>query len=172
MKTGAELAPSWSKARRLPKLRPGCGFMNTMARALSLSEARVDQQQRHPRFAVGKAQVPLTVRKNPATNNQTPITGNQQPVPRDQQPGALPLVPVGGRAFGRKTMTEQQPFELVRRYPAHVLAEVQVHAPFDRAGNAAFRCLFKYISGNNTARESVAMTAPWSRDSARRRNSP
>ena len=130
--------------------------MNTMAKALSLPEARVDQQQRHPRFAVGKAQVPLTVRKKP---------GNQQP-------GALPLAPVGGRAFGQKTMTEQQPFEPVRRYPAHVLAEVQVNAPFDRAGNAAFRCLFKYISGNDTARESVAMTAPWSRDSARRRNSP
>lgn len=136
-----------------------------MAKALSLPEARVDQQQRHPRFAVGKAQVPLTVRKKP---------GNQQP-------GALPLAPVGGRAFGQKTMTEQQPFEpvrrypafeLLRRYPAHVLAEVQVNAPFDRAGNAAFRCLFKYISGNDTARESVAMTAPWSRDSARRRNSP
>lgn len=33
-------------------------------------------------------------------------------------------------------------------------------APFDNAGNAAFRLLFGYISGNNTARESVSMTAP------------
>ncbi|MHA7222854.1 SOUL family heme-binding protein [Arthrobacter sp. RHLT1-20] len=65
-------------------------------------------------------------------------------------------------------MTEQQPFELVqrfphfelRRYPTHVVAEVQVNATFDRAGNAAFRHLFNYISGNNTARQSVAMTAP------------
>ena len=65
-------------------------------------------------------------------------------------------------------MTEQQPFELVqrypdfelRRYPAHVVAEVQVNATFDRAGNAAFRHLFNYISGNNTARQAVAMTAP------------
>ncbi|XAS64746.1 heme-binding protein [Micrococcaceae bacterium Sec5.8] len=65
-------------------------------------------------------------------------------------------------------MTEQQPFELiqrypdfeVRRYPAHVVAEVQVDATFDRAGNAAFRYLFNYITGNNAARQSVAMTAP------------
>ena len=65
-------------------------------------------------------------------------------------------------------MTEQQPFELLqrrpdyelRRYPAHIVAEVQVTATFDRAGNAAFRQLFNYISGENTARQSVAMTAP------------
>ncbi|WP_160667497.1 SOUL family heme-binding protein [Pseudarthrobacter sp. ATCC 49987] len=65
-------------------------------------------------------------------------------------------------------MTEQQPFELVqrykdfelRRYPAHVVAEVQVNATFDRAGNAAFRHLFNYIGGNNTSRQAVAITAP------------
>jgi hypothetical protein len=65
-------------------------------------------------------------------------------------------------------MTEQQPYELVRRYPhfelrrypAHVVAEVQVNATFDRAGNAAFRRLFNYISGGNSAQQKVAMTAP------------
>jgi hypothetical protein len=65
-------------------------------------------------------------------------------------------------------MTEQQPYDVVRRsakfelrrYPSHVVAEVEVLAPFDRAGNAAFRRLFRYISGANTARRSVAMTAP------------
>ncbi|MET3172487.1 UNVERIFIED_ORG: hypothetical protein ABIB52_000311 [Arthrobacter sp. UYCu721] len=65
-------------------------------------------------------------------------------------------------------MTEQQPYELVRRYPhfevrrypAHVVAEVQVNATFDRAGNAAFRHLFNYISGSNTAARKLAMTAP------------
>ena len=65
-------------------------------------------------------------------------------------------------------MTEQQPFQLVqryphfelRRYPAYVVAEIQVTETFDRAGNAAFRHLFKYISGNNTARQKLAMTAP------------
>ena len=65
-------------------------------------------------------------------------------------------------------MTEQQPFELVqpyahfelRRYPAYVVAEIKVNATFDRAGNAAFRRLFNYISGSNTARQKLAMTAP------------
>lgn len=78
------------------------------------------------------------------------------------------MVPVPGSAYGLKTMTEQQPFELVqrypgfelRRYPAHVLAEVVVRATFDRAGNAAFRPLFHYISGNNAPRKALAMTAP------------
>ena len=65
-------------------------------------------------------------------------------------------------------MTEQQPYELVRRYPhfelrrypEYVVAEVAVTADFDRAGNAAFRHLFNYISGNNEGRRKLAMTAP------------
>jgi hypothetical protein len=65
-------------------------------------------------------------------------------------------------------MTEQQPYEPVRRYahfelrryPAYVVAEIHVTATFDRAGNAAFRHLFNYISGSNTARQKLAMTAP------------
>ena len=65
-------------------------------------------------------------------------------------------------------MTEQQPYELVqrfahfdlRRYPAHVVAERRVNATFDRAGNAAFRDLFNYISGSNNAGQKLAMTAP------------
>lgn len=65
-------------------------------------------------------------------------------------------------------MTEQQPYELVRRYPhfelrrypEYAVAEVAVNADFDRAGNAAFRHLFNYISGNNTGRQRLAMTAP------------
>jgi hypothetical protein len=65
-------------------------------------------------------------------------------------------------------MTEQQPYDLVkryphfelRRYPAHVLAELQVHAAFDRAANEAFRSLFNYTSGSNKARQKLSMTAP------------
>lgn len=65
-------------------------------------------------------------------------------------------------------MTEQQPYELVqryahfelRRYPAYAVAEIEVKATFDRAGNAAFRHLFNYISGSNTAQRKLAMTAP------------
>lgn len=65
-------------------------------------------------------------------------------------------------------MTEQQPYHLVKKYPhfdlrsypTHVVAEVKVNSTFDRAGNAAFRYLFNYISGKNTARRKLAMTAP------------
>ena len=48
----------------------------------------------------------------------------------------------------------------MRRYPSHVVAEVTVELPFEQAGNAAFRYLFGYITGQNRSRTSVAMTAP------------
>jgi hypothetical protein len=65
-------------------------------------------------------------------------------------------------------MTEEQPFEVIRRYdgfelrryPSHVVAEVTVDKPFEDAGSAAFRYLFGYITGQNRSRTSVAMTAP------------
>ncbi|MDQ2850257.1 MAG: heme-binding protein [Actinomycetota bacterium] len=65
-------------------------------------------------------------------------------------------------------MTEQQPYEVLqqsdgfelRRYPAHVVAEVALDGSFEDAGNRAFRALFGYISGNNRSQCSVAMTAP------------
>lgn len=50
-------------------------------------------------------------------------------------------------------------FEL-RLYPAHVVAEIDVDASFEGAGNQGFRPLVSYISGNNTSRTKVAMTAP------------
>ena len=65
-------------------------------------------------------------------------------------------------------MTEQQPYDVVaqypgfelRRYPPHVVAEVRVRGSFEGAGNRAFRALFGYITGQNEAARSVAMTAP------------
>ncbi len=65
-------------------------------------------------------------------------------------------------------MTEQQPYEVLeqhdgfelRRYPAHLVVEVEVEGSFEDAGNRAFRSLFRYITGNNRSRQSVAMTAP------------
>ncbi len=65
-------------------------------------------------------------------------------------------------------MTEKQAYEVVRTYddfelrlyPAHVVAEVVVAAPFEDAGNIAFRSLFRYISGVNKPQQKVAMTAP------------
>lgn len=60
-------------------------------------------------------------------------------------------------------MTEQQPFDVIaqhpgfelRRYPPHVVADVEVAGSFESAGNTAFRPLVGYISKGG-----VAMTAP------------
>ena len=66
-------------------------------------------------------------------------------------------------------MTEQQPYDVVRatpgyelrRYPPHVLAETLITgASFEDAGSRAFRLLFGYISGENSATQSIEMTAP------------
>jgi hypothetical protein len=66
-------------------------------------------------------------------------------------------------------MTEHQPFDVVestpqyelRQYPQHVVAETTVRgSSFEDAGSRAFRYLFGYISGDNTARQSIEMTAP------------
>jgi hypothetical protein len=65
-------------------------------------------------------------------------------------------------------VTEQQPYEVLergdgyelRRYPPHVVAEVELDGSFEGVGNRAFRPLFEYITGRNRARRSVAMTAP------------
>jgi hypothetical protein len=58
-----------------------------------------------------------------------------------------------------KVLEQQGSFEL-REYPAYVVAETRVEAGFESAGNVAFQRLFKYISGNNVARQEIAMTAP------------
>ena len=48
----------------------------------------------------------------------------------------------------------------IRQYEPCIVAETLVESDFDGAGNAAFRRLFNYISGQNRKRESIAMTAP------------
>ncbi len=65
-------------------------------------------------------------------------------------------------------MTEQQPYEVVRRfpdfevrrYPSHIEAEVSLRGSFERAGNAGFGPLVSYISGRNQEARKIAMTAP------------
>lgn len=65
-------------------------------------------------------------------------------------------------------MTEQQPYDViarhrefeVRRYPEHLVAEIEVGGPFELAGNLAFPRLARYIGGHNDASRKVAMTAP------------
>lgn len=76
-------------------------------------------------------------------------------------------------------MTEQQPYRVVarqpgfelRRYPAHLVAEMQVEGTFERVAAEAFRPLAAYLGGANRPRagapgaqragaQTIAMTAP------------
>ncbi|RKN49561.1 SOUL family heme-binding protein [Micromonospora endolithica] len=65
-------------------------------------------------------------------------------------------------------MTEQQPYRVVarhprfelRRYPAHLVAEMRVRGSFDAAAGEAFRPLAAYLKGANRSRHGIAMTAP------------
>jgi len=65
-------------------------------------------------------------------------------------------------------VTENQPYDVVadrktwqlRHYPPHLVAEVEVSGDFSDAGNRAFGVLISFISGNNTQRGKVSMTAP------------
>ena len=50
-------------------------------------------------------------------------------------------------------------FEL-RQYEPCIAAETLVEGDFDEVGNAGFRRLFRYISGDNQARMPISMTAP------------
>lgn len=54
-------------------------------------------------------------------------------------------------------------FEL-RQYEPYIVAETMVDGDFDKAGNEGFRRLFKYISGENKKKQSIAMTAPVSQE--------
>ena len=75
-------------------------------------------------------------------------------------------VPTSGCSFA--IMTEQQPYLVLRtepgfelrRYPAHMVAEVTVSAGFDDTDNRAFRYIFGYITGENRARTKLAMPSP------------
>jgi len=48
----------------------------------------------------------------------------------------------------------------LRQYEPCIVAETAVESDFAEAGNIAFGRLYKYISGQNRTRESIAMTAP------------
>ena len=82
---------------------------------------------------------------------------------------ALAALAAAGLAATEVAMAIEQPeytvvredgaFEL-RRYAPYLLAETEVESGFMQAGNVAFGRLFRYISGANTARAEIAMTAP------------
>jgi effector-binding domain-containing protein len=52
----------------------------------------------------------------------------------------------------------------IRQYEPSIVADVIVKGTFEDASNKAFRKLFKYISGDNSSRSKIAMTAPVSQE--------
>lgn len=86
---------------------------------------------------------------------------------------AMSLFSSACTVFGVESV-EEAPFELVRKdkpfeirdYEPLVVVETRINADFKKAGNQAFRKLFRYISGDNEAQEKIAMTAPVIADSS------
>jgi hypothetical protein len=77
---------------------------------------------------------------------------------------ALAAVIFGGTAMAieepaYQASLQEDAFE-VRDYPALMAAEVTIGGDRNAAGNTGFRALFGYITGGNTRRQSIAMTAP------------
>ena len=77
---------------------------------------------------------------------------------------ALLIMIVGGNIMA----IEEAPYTVVKKdnkfeirdYDSYIIAETSVTGEIEDAGSKAFGKLFKYISGNNKAREKVAMTSP------------
>ncbi|MCA6285725.1 heme-binding protein [Phenylobacterium sp.] len=73
-----------------------------------------------------------------------------------------------GQLVGIRAGTEQPPYEVlgrigdaeIRRYAPQIAAETVVEGPVETARNEGFRRVAGYIFGDNTAKASVAMTAP------------
>lgn len=65
-------------------------------------------------------------------------------------------------------MTEQLPYTVLRdfrdfelrRYPSYNLVQVEERADYTQAGYRGFNPLFQFITGSNSANQSIAMTAP------------
>ena len=62
-----------------------------------------------------------------------------------------------------KVIEKDGDFEL-RQYVPQIVAETIVEGDFDKVGNEGFSRLFGYISGNNTKKQSISMTAPVSQE--------
>ena len=64
-----------------------------------------------------------------------------------------------------KVVVEDSPFE-VRDYKSYIIAEVVMTNTMEEAGSIAFRPLFNFISGDNTSKKTIEMTAPVTQEQA------
>jgi hypothetical protein len=62
------------------------------------------------------------------------------------------------------TLIEKSGAFEIRDYESQILVETIVDSSLEEAGNAAFRKLFRYISGANQTSNTIAMTAPVSQE--------
>jgi hypothetical protein len=53
----------------------------------------------------------------------------------------------------------------IRKYDPRIVAETYVEGDLEEVGNQGFRRLFAYISGENTQKQSISMTAPVAQES-------
>lgn len=62
------------------------------------------------------------------------------------------------------TVLEKEDGFEIRQYDPQILAETFVEGDLENAGNEGFRRLYAYISGENTKKQSISMTAPVSQE--------
>jgi hypothetical protein len=58
------------------------------------------------------------------------------------------------------TVTSKNKNYEVRQYGSYIIAETEVSGSFNKATGEGFRIISDYIFGNNTSKESIAMTTP------------
>jgi effector-binding domain-containing protein len=58
------------------------------------------------------------------------------------------------------TIIQEEDSIQIRDYTGYITAEVTVEGKFEEVGSKAFRLLFNYISGNNSNKQKLEMTAP------------
>ena len=63
------------------------------------------------------------------------------------------------------TVLEKEDAFEIRQYDPQIVAETFVEGDFEKVGNEGFRRLYAYISGENTKKQSISMTAPVSQES-------
>ncbi len=62
------------------------------------------------------------------------------------------------------TVLEKEDAFEIRQYDPQIVAETFVEGDLEKAGNEGFRRLYAYISGENTKKQSISMTAPVSQE--------
>ena len=62
------------------------------------------------------------------------------------------------------TVLEKEDGFEIRKFDPQIVAETFVEGDLEKAGNEGFRRLYDYISGGNTKKQSISMTAPVSQE--------